>query len=127
MLPLPAAPPPAGWLHQVRLGRDYYVRLDASDYSAGPAVIGRLAEVSADLDRVRAIADGRVVADHAQVWARSGPAGAPSPTRRTCRQPLRLRTEFRQPRQPGPPDDLTRDLADYDRAFGLITADGQVA
>ena len=26
MLPLPAVPPPLGWCHQVRLGRDYYVR-----------------------------------------------------------------------------------------------------
>src|SRR5215468_293435 len=33
MLPLPAVPPPLGWHHEARLGRDYYVRLDASDYS----------------------------------------------------------------------------------------------
>lgn len=123
MLPLPAVPPPAGWLHQVRLGRDYYVRLDASDYSVDPAVIGRLVEVSADLDRVRAIADGRVVADHARVWARGSTVTDPV----HLQTAMRLRTEFRQPRPPGLPDDLTRDLADYDRAFGLITADGQVA
>ena len=30
MPPLPAIPPPLGWCHQVRLGRDYYVRLGAS-------------------------------------------------------------------------------------------------
>jgi hypothetical protein len=35
MLPLLAIPPPLGWRHQVRAGRDYYVRLDASDYCAG--------------------------------------------------------------------------------------------
>ena len=38
-----------GWREQVRLGRDYYVRLDASDYSVDPTVIGRLVDVTADL------------------------------------------------------------------------------
>ena len=70
MLPLPAIPPQLGWCHQVRLGRDYYVRLDASDYSVDPAVIGRLVDVTADLDRVRVRAGGHAVADHARVWAR---------------------------------------------------------
>jgi hypothetical protein len=39
----------------------------------------------------------------------------------------RLREEFRQPRAPALASDLARDLADYDRAFGLITANGEVA
>jgi hypothetical protein len=39
----------------------------------------------------------------------------------------RLRQEFRQPRPSGLPGDLTRDLADYDRAFGLISSGGQNA
>ncbi len=123
MLPLPAVPPQAGWLHQVRLGRDYYVRLDASDYSVDPAVIGLLVEVAADLDRVRARAEGRVVADHARVWARGTTITDPAHLE-TAR---RLRQEFRQPRQPDPASDLIRDLADYDRAFGLTSADGEVA
>jgi transposase len=37
MLSLPPAPPQLGWHQRVRLGRDYYVRLDASDYSVDPA------------------------------------------------------------------------------------------
>ena len=41
----------------------------------------------------------------------------------TARQ---LRQEFRQPRRPDPASDLTRDLAEYDRAFGLITADSEI-
>jgi hypothetical protein len=123
MLPLPAIPPPLGWHHQVRLGRDYYVRLDASDYSVDPAVIGRLVEVTADLNRVQARADGRVVADHARVWARGRTITDPAHAA-TARQ---LRAEFRQPRSQAPASDLLRDLADYDRAFGLITSDGQVA
>ena len=123
MLPLPPAPPQLGWHYRVRLGRDYYVRLDASDYSVDPAVIGRLVDVSADLERVQARADGRVVADHTRVWARGRTVTDPGHAQ-TAR---RLREELRQPRPPGPASDLTRDLADYDRAFGLITANGEVA
>ena len=122
MLPLPPVPPQLGWQHRVRLGRDYYVRLDASDYSVDPAVIGRLVDVTADLDRVRVRADGHVVADHARVWARGLTVTDPAHVQ-TAR---RLRQEFRQPRPSRPGGDLTRDLADYDRAFGLITSGGQV-
>ena len=123
MLPLPAVPPPVGWSRQIRLGRDYYVRLGASDYSVDPAVIGHLVEVRADLDRVQARTGDRAVADHDRVWARGLTVTDPAHLE-TAR---RLRQEFRQPRQPGQGSDLFRDLADYDRAFGLITADGQVA
>jgi Helix-turn-helix domain of resolvase len=122
MLPLPAVPPQLGWHHRVRLGRDYYVRLDASDYSVDPAVIGRLVDVTADLERVQASTDGHVVADHARVWARGSTITDPAHLQ-TARQ---LRQEFRQPRRPDPASDLTRDLAEYDRAFGLITADSEI-
>lgn len=121
MLPLPAVPPQLGWQHRVRLGRDYYVRLDASDYSVDPAVIGRLVDITAGLDRVRVRAGGHVVADHARVWARGLTVTDPAHAA-TAR---RLRQEFRQPRPCGLPGDLTRDLADYDRAFGLISSGGQ--
>lgn len=123
MLPLPAVPPPVGWSHQVRLGRDYYVRLDASDYSVDPAVIGRLVEVRADLERVTVRADGRAVAGHARVWARGLTITDPA----HAEAARRLRAEFRQPRSHAPGSDLLRDLTDYDRAFGLVTANGQVA
>jgi hypothetical protein len=121
MLPLPAVPPALGWRHRVRLGRDYYVRLDASDYSVDPAVIGRLVEVTADLDRVQASADGHVVAGHTRVWARGITVTDPAHVEAA----RRLRQEFRQPRGQAPAGDLIRDLADYDRAFGLITSGGR--
>jgi hypothetical protein len=38
---------------RIRLGRDYYARVDASDYSVDPTVIGRLLDVHADLNRFR--------------------------------------------------------------------------
>jgi len=120
MLPLPPVPLQLGWRERVRLGRDYYVRLDSSDYSVDPAVIGRLVDVTADLDRVRVRAGGRIVADHARVWARGSTITDPAHVE-TAR---RLREQFQQSRPVHQVDDLTRDLADYDRAFGLT---GEVA
>ena len=70
MLALPPIPPTVGWSNQIRFGRDYYVRVDSNDYSVDPAAIGRQVTVTADLERVRVRLDGRLVADHARVWAR---------------------------------------------------------
>ena len=123
MLPLPPVPLHLGWRERVRLGRDYYVRLDASDYSVDPTAIGRMVDVSADLDRVRVRTDGRVVADHARVWARGTTVTDPAHVQTAAA----LREQARQP--PGSAaadDDLARDLADYDRAFGLVDG-GEVA
>jgi hypothetical protein len=121
MLPLPPVPLLVGWRERVRLGRDYYVRLDASDYSVDPTAIGRLVDVIGDLDRVRARLDGRVVADHARIWARGATVTDPAHVATAAV----LREQHRAPRTASPVDDLTRDLADYDRAFGLT--DGEVA
>jgi transposase len=118
MLPLPPVPAGLGWRNQVRLGRDYYIRLDASDYSVDPAAIGRIVDVSADLERVRVRLDGRIAADHIRVWARGTTVTDPGHVLAA----RLLREEFRQPRTPGPASDLIRDLADYDRAFGLVTS-----
>lgn len=119
MLALPPIPPPVGWVNQIRLGRDYYVRVDSSDYSVDPNAIGRQVNVHGDLDRVRVRLDGRLVADHRRVWAR----------RMTVTDPAHvdaarlLRSQFAPPRLHSG-SELLRDLADYDRAFGL---DGEVA
>jgi transposase len=114
MLALPPIPPRVGWSNQIRLGRDYYVRLDSNDYSVDPAAIGRQVSVTADLDRVRVHLDGRLVADHVRVWARHMTITDPAHVA-TAQQ---LREEFTRPRTR---DDnpLARDLADYDRAFGV--------
>lgn len=115
MLPLPPVPLQLGWRERVRLGRDYYVRLDASDYSVDPQAIGRMVDVAADLDRVRVRLDGRIVADHPRIWARGAVVTAPT-HRETAKL---LRQQFQQPRPTVVDTDLTRDLADYDRAFGI--------
>src|SRR5262249_1485424 len=78
MLPLPPIPLLFGWQERVGPGRAYYVRLDASDYSVAPPAIGRMVDVTADLDRVRARLDGRVVADHTRIWARGATVTDPA-------------------------------------------------
>jgi transposase len=115
MLPLPPVPLHLGWRNRIRLGRDYYLRLDTCDYSVDPAAIGRLVDVSADLDRVRVRAEGRLVADHARVWARGMTITDPAHQRNAAA----LRAAFQTPRTTPSSQDLVRDLADYDRAFGL--------
>ncbi len=130
MLPLPPVAPVVGWVNRVRLGRDYYVRVDSSDYSVDPAVIGRFVDVSADLSRVEVRHEGRLVAAHDRVWARGMTITDPAHVAAA----KVLREQFQRPRPaPDPHEELVRDLADYDRAFGLIDGladdltDGQVA
>lgn len=134
MLPLPPVAPTVGWVNRVRLGRDYYVRVDSNDYSVDPNVIGRFLDVHADLARVEVRQQGRLVAAHDRVWARG----------MTLTDPVHvaaakvLREQFQLPRPAADPhQELTRDLGDYDRAFGIIdgglthgaddTTDGEVA
>jgi hypothetical protein len=116
MLPLPPVPLHLGWRNKIRLGRDYYVRLDTNDYSVDPQVIGRMVDVAADLEGVRVRADGRIVAEHARVWARGTTVTDPAHVEVAGW----LRRQFQQSRvRPTAGDDLVRDLSDYDRAFGL--------
>jgi transposase len=114
MLALPPVPPRVGWFNQIRLGRDYYVRVDSNDYSVDPTAIGRQVTVTADLQRVRVRLDGRLVADHARVWARH--TTVTDPAHVAIAQ--QLREQFTRPRTRND-SALVRDLADYDRAFGL--------
>ena len=117
MLALPPVPPRVGWFNQIRLGRDYYVRVDSNDYSVDPAAIGRQVTVTADLHRVQVRLDGRLVADHARVWARH--TVVTDPAHVTIAH--ELREQFGRPRTRD--DELARDLADYDRAFGMDPAE----
>jgi len=120
MLPLPPVAPAVGWVNRVRLGRDYYVRVDSSDYSVDPAVIGRFVDVHADLQRVTVLRhDGRVVAAHDRVWARGMTITDPAHVAAA----KTLRQQFQRPRAAADPQDgLVRSLTDYDRAFGLTDA-----
>ncbi|GAB3359571.1 hypothetical protein GCM10027360_20640 [Amycolatopsis echigonensis] len=122
MLALPPIPLHLGWGNKIRLGRDYYVRLDTNDYSVDPTVIGRMVDVAADLDRVRVRCEGRVVAEHPRVWARGTTITDPVHVETAAW----LRKQYQQPRAVGTigaGDDLARDLSDYDCAFGLLSDD----
>jgi transposase len=120
MLPLPPVAPVTGWHTSLRLPRDHYIRLDGNDYSVHPAVVGRRVLVAADLDRVRVVCDGRLVADHARCWARHQTLSDPAHLQAAAQ----LRHDHAAVGAAGrhDPDEVQlRCLADYDAAFGLDT------
>ena len=129
MLALPPVAPAAETVISVRLGRDYYVRAAGNDYSVDPSAIGQLVDVRTTLDRITVSRSGRLLADHDRCWA----------ARQTLTDPSHIETAaaLRHQFQHGPPppaaDHLVRDLADYDRAFGVdftgsaTDIDGEVA
>jgi transposase len=120
MLALPPVAPVTGWRVSTRLARDHYVRLDGNDYSVDPAVIGRRVELVADLARVRAVCDGRLVADHERAWAKHQTISAAEHVAAA----RALRAERVGLLRPAPPADLVeiRRLSDYDAALGLIAS-----
>jgi transposase len=124
MLALPPVAPATGWRSSGRLPRDFYVRIDANDYSVHPSVIGRRIEVHADLGRVRAYCDGTVVADHARAWAKHQSFTLPEHDA-AAKQLRRDRIGLVRP-TPAPEVEIRR-LGDYDSALGLDDADGTVA
>jgi transposase len=121
MVPLPPVTPVVGWRLSTRLARDHYVRLDANDYSVHPSAVGRRVDIKADTGRVEVTCDGRSVAAHTRCWAAH--QSITDPLHRDAATLLRaahrlakttpIRTEVEH-----------RDLADYDRMFGL---DSEVA
>ena len=121
MLSLPPVAPATGWRSSLRLPRDHYIRLDSNDYSVHPGVIGRRIEVVADLERVRAFCDGRLVADHERIWGWHQTISDPD----HLAAAKALRRERVGVLRPVPePDVQIRCLDDYDTALGL---DGGVA
>jgi hypothetical protein len=71
--------------------------------------------VVADLQRVQVRLEGRLVADHARVWARHMTVTDPA----HVAVAQQLREDFTRPRSRDVDSALVRDLADYDRAFGV--------
>ncbi|MCI2424385.1 IS21 family transposase [Saccharopolyspora sp. K220] len=128
MLALPPVVPVTGWRCSARLPRDHYIRLDSNDYSVHPSVIGRRVEIVADLARVRAWCDGKVVADHDRIWAWHQTISDPDHV--AAAKSLR-RNRVGMLRPVPEPDEVVeqRRLADYDTALGLDGegADGGVA
>ena len=84
-------------------------------------MIGRMVEINAGLDEVMVTAEGRQWARHQRVWATRSIVTDPAHVEAAAR----LRATFNQSR-PAACEDLLRDLADYDRAFG-VDFGGEVA
>lgn len=126
MLSLPPVPPAAPFAHQVRLPRDYYVRVLGNDYSVDPSAIGRMVDIRADLHEVRVALQGRPVALHSGRWGSGATVTDPAHVSAAGR----LRDQFQSPKPVTEEPGLVRDLGDYDTAFGVDLddfRDGQVA
>jgi transposase len=124
MLPLPPLDPPTGLNHRVRLGRDYYVRIDTVDYSVDPQAIGRFVDVTASPDTVTVLCDGHLVARHRRSWAKQAVVTDPvhAATAARMRQALALDREKRRAgtRHHGDGHAVAlRALPDYDALFGV--------
>lgn len=118
MRPLPPVAPDAVFRNTVRLPRDYYVRVHSNDYSVDPAMIGRLLEVTADLEMVTIRHDGQIVSSHPREWARQ--LTVTDPAHVVKASVLRRQFQNVRARPPGRQEVVeTRDLAAYDRAFGI--------
>lgn len=124
MLTLPPVAPATGWRSSTRLPRDHYVRLDSNDYSVHPSVIGRRIEVIADLDRVRALCDGKPVAEDERIWAAHQTISDPEHVE-AAKALRRARIGLLRP-APEPQVQI-RCLDDYDTALGVSTGEGGVA
>jgi hypothetical protein len=124
MLSLPAAGPPVGLTQRIRLGRDYYVRVDTVDYSVDPRFIGRFVDVTASLSEVTAICDGHLAARHTRSWAKHGVVTDPHhrATAAAMRQALAVERHSRQAAIRQHADGhavVLRALPDYDALFGV--------
>jgi hypothetical protein len=96
------------------------VRLDGNDDSVHPAVVGRRVEVHGDLERVRVVCDGRLVADHGRCWARHQTISDPAHLAAAA-QLRRDRAVLGHAAGPDEAEVQLRCLADDDAAFGLNT------
>ncbi|WP_042425507.1 IS21 family transposase [Streptacidiphilus anmyonensis] len=124
MVPLPPVEPPIGLSQRVRLGRDYYVRVDTVDYSVDPQVIGRFVDVTASLGTVTVFCEGQVVAQHERSWAKQQVVtdSAHAATAQRMRQALADDRERRQAASRHHSDGhavALRALPDYDALFGV--------
>jgi Mu transposase-like protein len=125
MPPLPPLAPAVGLSSRIRLGRDYYVRIDTNDYSLDPEVIGRFVDVAASMSTVTVTCEGQQVARHPRSWAKAqvltDPAHVESAARlRSAYNTERHRRQAAASRHHADGHGVAlRALADYDALFGV--------
>ncbi|WP_281906488.1 IS21 family transposase [Phytohabitans aurantiacus] len=124
MVPLPPVAPQVGLTGRVRLGRDYYIRVEANDYSVDPRAIGRFVDWIATPARVVASCAGQVVAEHDRSWTNA--VTITDPQHRAIAKLLRAELAERRPaHRPATrahPDGhvvALRALPDYDALYGV--------
>jgi len=124
MVPLPPLSPQVGLTGRVRLGRDYYLRVDANDYSVDPRAIGRFVDWIATPARVVATCAGQVVADHDRSWTNAATITDPhhQVTAKVLRAELAERRAMQRQGTRSHPDGhvvALRALPDYDALYGV--------
>jgi len=122
MLALPPVDPVVGMRGLSRLGRDYYLRVASNDYSVDPGLIGRMVNWEAGLDQVVVSHAGNVVTRHPRSWTTGVTITDPEHVTKAAT----LRHQFQTPR-PVTTDVAVRDLADYDRLFGITISNSDQA
>ncbi len=125
MRPLSPVVPDVLFRNTVRLPRDYYVRVHSNDYSVAPALIGRLVDVTADLERIHVSHNGVTVTSHERAWARQLTVTDPD----HVAQAAVLRRQFQTLRRHQRPQAHvafveTASLSSYDEVFGVDTGRG---
>lgn len=122
MLDLPPVAPTVGLAHRVRLGRDYYVRVDSNDYSVNPRFIGRFVDAAASLSEVIVRVDGQLIARHERCWAVRQTITDPDHVTTAAQLRAHYQAVARRPAArhhlDGHPVQL-RALTDYDAMFGV--------
>ncbi len=116
MLVLPPLAPPVGLRFRVRLPRDYYIRAFGNDYSVRPLAIGRMVDVSADLERIVVTLEGQLVAEHQRCWGSALTITQPDHVAEAAK--LREAFQLCVPK-PCDVDVSLRNLGDSDKAFGV--------
>lgn len=90
-----------------------------------PQAIGRFVEVHADLETVRISFEGRDAGTHRRSWGRGQTITDPAHFEAAKVQRTAFQNAAAAPEESGLEAEL-RDLADYDRTFGVVFEDGQV-
>ncbi|MBG6107403.1 DDE-type integrase/transposase/recombinase [Frigoribacterium sp. CG_9.8] len=125
MRPLSPVVPDVLFRNTVRLPRDYYVRVHSNDYSVAPGLIGRLVDVTADLERIYVTHNGVTVTTHERAWARQLTVTDPDHVAQAAVLRRQFQTLLRHQRPQAHVAFVeTASLSSYDDVFGVDTGRG---